>query len=155
MFCKYRHFLISKFFNSYMAKNMAKKQRLFNGTHLYARKSYKHTRTLRETGNSYLSDFCRATQCNFCRTEVASEVSNMVLRYQGDKITASLIYTLANSRRFHGDFLSFGPVSKLMQLWSAKNCIELHNKNRPCKRALREDGLRIIIQDDTSNTNHF
>ena len=51
----------------------------------------------------YTGDFCRATQCNFCRAEVAS---------------------------------SFEHVRNLMQLRGDKNCIELRDKNRLCKRAL-------------------
>ena len=53
----------------------------------------------------YTGDFCRATQCNFCRAEVAP---------------------------------SFEHVRNLMELRSDKNCIELRDKNRLCKRALRE-----------------
>ena len=52
----------------------------------------------------YTGDFCRATQCNFCRAEVAS---------------------------------SFEHVRNLMQLHGDKNCIELRDKNRLCKRAFR------------------
>ena len=51
----------------------------------------------------YTGDFCRATQCNFCRAKVAS---------------------------------SFEHVLNLMQLHGDKNCIELRDKNRLCKRAL-------------------
>ena len=53
----------------------------------------------------YTGDFCRATQCNFCRAEVAS---------------------------------SFEHVRNLVQLRRDKNCIELRDKNRLCKRALRK-----------------
>ena len=52
----------------------------------------------------YTGDFCRATQCNFCRAEIAS---------------------------------SFEHVRNLMQLRRDKNCIELRDKNRLCKRALK------------------
>ena len=52
----------------------------------------------------YTGDFCRTTQCNFCRAEVAS---------------------------------SFEHVRNFMQFRRDKNCIELRDKNRPCKRALR------------------
>ena len=62
----------------------------------------------------YTGDFCRATQCNFCRAEVAS---------------------------------SFEHVRNLMQLHGDKNCIELRDKNRLCKRAFTRDDfqLRFLI----------
>ena len=86
----------------------------------------------------YTGDFCRATRCNFCLAEVARPV------YTGDFCRA------AQCNFCRAEVASsFEQVRNLMQLLRDKNCIELRDKNRLCKRALqlRRDKNCIELRD--------
>ena len=52
-----------------------------------------------------LRDFCRATQCNFCRADVASSFEHVRDFCDIAAILSPLVYAGANSRRFYGDFI--------------------------------------------------
>ena len=94
----------------------------------------------------YKGDFCRATQCNFCRPEVATR-----LRFHRDfsaicqcKRQCTFVCCILN----RGDkFPKIALESRLVVYTCSilklhrqcdKNCIELRDKNRLCKRALRK-----------------
>ncbi len=80
----------------------------------------------------YTGDFCRATQCNFCRAEVAS--SRRDIEAIKSPWNWREFVNCMKSPRYRR---SFEPVRNLMQLQRDKNCIELRDKNRLCKRALK------------------
>ena len=80
----------------------------------------------------YTGDFCRAIRCNFCRAKVARSCKAR-LHTSGDFCRA----TQCNFCRAEVAS-SFEHVRNLMQLHGDKNCIELRDKNRLCKRAFRQ-----------------
>ena len=88
----------------------------------------------------YTGDFCRAPRCIFCRifSHIKFQTRSKLRRYRGDEIAGGL----------HARFWSCNSERD-------KNCIELHDKNRLCKRAFTKTKICLMSHADSINLRAF